>query len=212
MAQLLGYIFGGLVLLGAGVGIGYWLALNGRDRGKAEAIQAEFDEYRRQVGSHFEQTAQHFRTIGREYRSLYDHMASGAEQLCETRATDERLSFDPHPGPTPPGESPQVVDPPQVAAEDSEPAEAESQPETVIEESVSAVDESTPETRARAAGGESAPAEEQEELPDEPEESVVEAAGEPEDAAAQDDADAEEKAPEAPKAEGATDDKDRIYH
>lgn len=104
MPQVLGLIVGALALVGAGVGFGYWFATNGRERSKAEAIQAEFDAYRKEVGSHFEQTAQHFQTIGREYRALYDHMASGAEQLCDTRATDERLSFDPRPGPSPSSE------------------------------------------------------------------------------------------------------------
>ena len=178
MAELLGLIVGGLSLAGGGVAFGYWLAVGGRERSKAEAIQAEFDAYREQVGAHFEQTAQHFQTIGREYRALYDHMASGAEQLCDTRSAEERLSFDPRPGPTPasnenrrneasdgdqPSESPPVAsDKAGDDGEDSAPvgadvlaaSEAASDSTERADDSEQSDDESTPESRARASGGE----------------------------------------------------------
>ena len=53
------------------------------DAKHAQAVQDEFDAYRRNVTEHFGETAEHFRNIGRQYRELYDHMASGAESLCD---------------------------------------------------------------------------------------------------------------------------------
>ena len=84
-------------LLAAGGGLGFWLAQL-RVRGeaaKADEVQQEFDDYRREVTRHFGQTAEHFKAIGREYRELYEHMAGGADSLCDREAIDVKLSFAP---------------------------------------------------------------------------------------------------------------------
>ncbi len=52
---------------------------------KTAEVQAELDDYRRQVSEHFKTTAVHFESIGAEYRRLYEHMAAGAGSLCEMR-------------------------------------------------------------------------------------------------------------------------------
>lgn len=189
MGQVLVMILGGLVLAGAGAGIGYWFGAGGRQRGKAEAIQKEFDDYRGRVGSHFSQTAQHFQTIGREYRALYELMASGAEALCDTRSSEGRLSFDPEPVPAQeeaqaqtrdeshdeprtaadrtrsdeePGESADAedaVDESRAASGESSTDDGEAGPDSTSGSGRQENDDSTPDKRARDAGGESAPAE-----------------------------------------------------
>ncbi len=93
MEQVILVIAGALLLFAAGVGFGY--AMFGRQRGRADELQQELEEYRGKVSEHFEQTAEHFQTIGREYRALYQHMAAGATALCESNGIEERLTFDP---------------------------------------------------------------------------------------------------------------------
>ena len=90
-------VLGAIGLLAAGTGLGYWLAQL-RTRGesaRADEVLQEFEDYRREVTRHFGQTAEHFRAIGREYRDLYEHMASGADSLCDREAVDLKLSFAP---------------------------------------------------------------------------------------------------------------------
>lgn len=86
---------GGILL--AGIGIGFFISqlMIGRKTAKADDVQQEFDEYRREVTRHFGRTAEHFQAIGQQYRELYEHMAVGADALCERDAIDEKLSFKP---------------------------------------------------------------------------------------------------------------------
>ena len=97
MSETVLIVLGAIGLLAAGTGLGYWLAQL-RTRGesaRADEVRQEFDDYRREVARHFGQTAEHFRAIGREYRDLYEHMASGADSLCDRGAADLKLSFAP---------------------------------------------------------------------------------------------------------------------
>ena len=90
-------VLGAIGLLAAGTGLGYWLARL-RTRGEStrvDEVRREFEDYRREVTQHFGQTAEHFKAIGREYRDLYEHMASGADSLCDREAVDVKLSFAP---------------------------------------------------------------------------------------------------------------------
>lgn len=148
MGQILFAVLGAVVFFAAGAGLGYWYAIGGRKRKRAEEIQQEFDAYRDRVGNHFAQTAEHFRTIGREYRALYDHMASGADALCDPQAVDGRLSF----MPAPPSDETRAAD---SADKASDPVSASAAAEAAGD------DESTPDQRARGLGGESAPAEDE---------------------------------------------------
>jgi uncharacterized membrane-anchored protein YhcB (DUF1043 family) len=87
----------GLVALLLGAGLGYYLAAR-RERQadeRAATAEAELGAYRDNVTDHFRETAVHFRALGEQYRSLHEHLAQGAESLCETRRDDERLSFSP---------------------------------------------------------------------------------------------------------------------
>ena len=85
----------GVLLLLAGVGLGFWLGTIGRkqEAEKVSDLQKEFDDYRRSVSDHFNVTAEKFQTIGMEYRKLYEHMASGAATLCHADQSGERLEF-----------------------------------------------------------------------------------------------------------------------
>lgn len=85
----------GIVLLGVGLGLGYWFASAQRMReaNRASSVQKELDDYRREVSRHFGDTAQHFQTLGQQYQALYKHMAEGAESLCDTSESDALLGF-----------------------------------------------------------------------------------------------------------------------
>ena len=97
MSETILIVLGAVGLLAAGGGLGFWAAQL-RMRGestRADEVQRQFDDYRREVTQHFGQTAEHFKAIGREYRELYEHMASSADSLCDREATDVKLSFAP---------------------------------------------------------------------------------------------------------------------
>lgn len=97
MSETILIVLGAIGFLAAGTGLGYWLAhLRARgESAKASEVQQQFDDYRQEVSQHFGRTAEHFRAIGREYRELYEHMASGADSLCDREAVDVKLSFAP---------------------------------------------------------------------------------------------------------------------
>lgn len=77
----------GIIVLVLGIGLGLWIGNIGRGKEKARTaeVQAELENYRREVSEHFKTTAVHFESIGAEYRRLYEHMAAGAGSLFEMR-------------------------------------------------------------------------------------------------------------------------------
>ncbi|MDZ7644934.1 MAG: DUF1043 family protein [Woeseiaceae bacterium] len=87
----------GVAILLLGFCIGYWIARSrlGARAAKADDVQRKFDAYRHDVTEHFGRTAEHFQAIGRQYRELYEHMASGADSLCDREAIDRKLDFEP---------------------------------------------------------------------------------------------------------------------
>lgn len=87
----------GLLALLLGTGLGYLLAARRGRQADERAVTAEkeLNAYREDVTGHFRETAVHFRALGEQYRSLHEHLAQGAESLCETPRDDERLSFSP---------------------------------------------------------------------------------------------------------------------
>lgn len=76
----------GLALFSIGVMLGYVLALHLQRKssgGKlASELKAELDGYRDQVTEHFSKTSELFQTLTEQYRTLYDHLAGGAQELC----------------------------------------------------------------------------------------------------------------------------------
>lgn len=95
MPDLILYLLIGLVALLIGGGTGFWI---GQSRGRHDAaksgdLQRELDTYRDQVSEHFGQTAEHFQALGVQVRELYDHMAVGAETLCDPAKTERAIAF-----------------------------------------------------------------------------------------------------------------------
>ena len=97
MSETILIVLGAAGILAVGAGLGYWLAqLRTRsETARADEVRQEFEAYKLKVTQHFGQTAEHFRAIGREYRDLYQHMASGADALCDRDAAEVKLSFAP---------------------------------------------------------------------------------------------------------------------
>ena len=87
----------GVVILLVGGGVGFWMGRSGVGGSKArvEKAEAELEDYKRSVTEHFGQTAAHFQAIGKQYRELYDHMANGAQALCEPDEAGKQLLFAP---------------------------------------------------------------------------------------------------------------------
>jgi uncharacterized membrane-anchored protein YhcB (DUF1043 family) len=85
----------GIVVFGIGLGLGYWFAHSQRMResSRADNIQNELDDYRRDVSKHFSGTAEHFQVLGQQYQALYKHMSHGAESLCDSAQSDALLGF-----------------------------------------------------------------------------------------------------------------------
>ena len=53
---------------------------------KIEELEAEREKYHKQVDDHFVNTAVLFKGLTDQYRDVYRHIASGAEQLCSKDA------------------------------------------------------------------------------------------------------------------------------
>lgn len=142
---------GGILLLGLGLGLGYWLANSKRNREVAKAvdIQNELDDYRRKVNEHFGETAQQFQSLGQQYQSLYRHMAEGADALCDSTQSAALLGFATASAPAiaenaastteESEESPEVIKD-YAAAEEIEPP----QPEPIVEAAIEVADTSEP--------------------------------------------------------------------
>lgn len=92
-----GLISIGVLILAVGIGLGFLFGhtLRKRELAKVSDVQDELNQYRRDVSEHFNQTAVHFQSIGRQYRDLYEHMATGAGALCDASVAGRELPFSP---------------------------------------------------------------------------------------------------------------------
>lgn len=82
-----------LVLAGVVIGIAVGRLSSDKQRvGKAEverdAARQALADYRQQVTDHFQHTGELFDRITADYRSLYEHLASGATELCDVPRHD----------------------------------------------------------------------------------------------------------------------------
>ncbi|MEM9171189.1 MAG: DUF1043 family protein [Pseudomonadota bacterium] len=95
MVSTLGIVVIALICLAIGLGLGYWFAQmdKGIETSKVRRAEAQLDEYRNNMTAHFEVSAQHFQSIGRQYRELYDHMATSAESLLGEVAQNDANPF-----------------------------------------------------------------------------------------------------------------------
>jgi uncharacterized membrane-anchored protein YhcB (DUF1043 family) len=90
-------IIGAVVTFGAGLCIGLYLGRtrqSGATRREAEELkgalrqsQEELRHYQAQVTHHFTQTADLLQTLTADYRAVYEHLAAGAQALCDGQVT-----------------------------------------------------------------------------------------------------------------------------
>ena len=66
------------------------------DRGKLEEqlkdLEGEFKDYQDSVSEHFNTTAHLINKLTDSYKDVYEHMATGAESLCDDDSVKNRLS------------------------------------------------------------------------------------------------------------------------
>ena len=74
----------GIFFAGFVAGIIVILLFNKLKSGSASAVgvKNEYDEYKTQVESHFEETSKKFKEMTEQYQDLYQHLAVGATSLC----------------------------------------------------------------------------------------------------------------------------------
>lgn len=98
----------GILLLGTIVGaIAAWLVLPSRRQlrrvvSELDSLRSEHATYRSNVTQHFEKTSELVANMTASYKAVYDHLATGAESLCDNSKVLEagefgapRLVFDP---------------------------------------------------------------------------------------------------------------------
>ncbi|MBR9827236.1 MAG: YhcB family protein [Oceanospirillales bacterium] len=78
-----------LVALGIGALIGFLLGRAGGSSSREQTLvdeldsaRAELEQYKRQVGTHFETTAELVNGLSEQYRKVHQHLANSAESLC----------------------------------------------------------------------------------------------------------------------------------
>jgi uncharacterized membrane-anchored protein YhcB (DUF1043 family) len=52
------------------------------ERAAHDKARAEYDAYRKQVADHFTETSERLHDLTLQYRSVYEHLAKGANELC----------------------------------------------------------------------------------------------------------------------------------
>lgn len=81
-----------------GLGVGWWLATQRKDNAgdvidglkrEVEAAQASRRAYEQSVTSHFANTAQLLHRMQDDYRSIYSHIATGAQELCDAEVASQ---------------------------------------------------------------------------------------------------------------------------
>ena len=142
----------GVLILLVGGGVGFWIGRSGIVGGKSRAAkaEAELEEYKRGVTEHFGQTAAHFQAIGKQYRDLYEHMASGAQVLCEPDEAGKQLLFAPEAAEEPAAEQQaEVAETQAEVAETAVSAETEIKEDPVTETAAEPQPEAQPEVEER---------------------------------------------------------------
>ena len=65
----------------------------GDDTVKVKQMEAEHNEYRKQVDDHFVNTAVLFKGLTDQYRDVYQHIAQGAGELCSDEAKELKMDL-----------------------------------------------------------------------------------------------------------------------
>ena len=58
-------------------------------------LRKEMEDYREEVNEHFARTAELFKETTEKYRDLYEHLAGGAQELCDDLPDRARVEFRP---------------------------------------------------------------------------------------------------------------------
>ncbi|MEM7543680.1 MAG: DUF1043 family protein [Pseudomonadota bacterium] len=58
---------------------------------KVEALEKQHSDYRDSVTSHFQDTAELLEQMTAQYRAVYQHMADGAQSLCDVNGENPQL-------------------------------------------------------------------------------------------------------------------------
>ncbi len=91
----------GLISFAFGIGVGFLVAyLLGPGTTKTRQLQKELDAlkeentaYREQVSQHFQRSAELFKGMTEQYRSVYHHLAQGAQTLCGDAVSSPALDL-----------------------------------------------------------------------------------------------------------------------
>ena len=82
----------------AGLALGMlvmWLAMrpkSSQERAKHDALNQQFQDYRRQVDQHFVDTAEAVDELNKSYQKVVQHLSSGAQSLMGKEALQEQLA------------------------------------------------------------------------------------------------------------------------
>ncbi len=91
-------IAGALFIIGVAIGgiAGRW---RGQHDNKSKQLEEEVDQlrsdmndYRQEVGEHFHKTGELFNTMTQNYREIYEHLATGAQQLSDDETSIFKLN------------------------------------------------------------------------------------------------------------------------
>ncbi len=87
-----------IVALAVGVLIGFLMGKSGSSEAQRKTLEAELngsraemDRYKKEVTSHFEQTATLVNELTEQYRKVHQHLATGAQALCPDQAAGRSL-------------------------------------------------------------------------------------------------------------------------
>jgi len=85
-----------LIIMGAVCAVGGYTYAQARQRraggGKtAEELKAELGKYKESVTDHFQTTANLLNGMTEQYRAVYQHMASGAQNLCDPEQASAQI-------------------------------------------------------------------------------------------------------------------------
>ena len=89
------FLFAGFAV---GLAVGWWAALQRKSdssdvinelKREVEAAQAAHRAYEQSVTTHFANTAQLLHRMQDDYRSIYAHVASGAQELCDSEVASQ---------------------------------------------------------------------------------------------------------------------------
>lgn len=122
-----------------------------------EESREELKNYRSEVTSHFQETAHKFNVLTENYRSIYEHMAQGAQNLCDNSDNPElmnELNCNPMLGGETTGNSTVDHEAASASASADSGSGSDSEPETADNNPDNTTETTVPETQAKPGNGE----------------------------------------------------------